>query len=322
MEKSLSASPSAARTVNSVLGPVSPETLQVVDAHNHVWIESIAGADPAAPVLNQFDLIEKELVSYRQAGGDGILDCQPGGCGRNGNRLRELAERSGVTLFACTGFHRQKYYAPDHWLFSAPVEKIENQFSQELEQSLEECRNAEQSVKAGFVKIALEATWHETPQAALEAAAEASRKHQALIEIHTEKGALAEKAAVYFVDRGVRPAQIVICHIDKRVDFGLHTELAKFGVTLEYDTFFRPKYAPEMNLWPLIRKMVDAGFGDHLALATDMAEAEMYSSIGAGPGLASLPAIIRTKLKNLGISEEIVQKITGKNIARRLAGLS
>ena len=191
----------------------------------------------------------------------------------------------------------------------------------EYQVGLEEWTGHKDRPRAGFIKIALEADWKDTPQAAVEAAAVAAHETGALLEIHTEKGQLAEKAALYFTDQGVEPQQLVLCHMDKRPDFSLHAELSRFGVLLEYDTFFRPKYQPEVNVWPLIRTMVNAGLSEHIALATDMAEAELYKSIGNGPGLASLPGVIQTRLDEMGIPLKSIQEMLGGNIARRLAGI-
>jgi phosphotriesterase-related protein len=196
-------------------------------------------------VLNQVEPIQRELIAYRSAGGGSLLDCQPGGCGRNAGQLIRLAQKCGVNIIACTGFHRKKYYSPGFWLFSAPEAKVAEYLVTEYTQALEECRDQQEPPKAGFLKIALEAEWKETPSAALEAAAAAARATGSLIEIHTEQGALAERAVVFFEDRGVVPRQLVLCHMDKRPDIGLHAELCKYGVLLEYDTFYRPKYAPE-----------------------------------------------------------------------------
>jgi phosphotriesterase-related protein len=157
---------------------------------------------------------------------------------------------------------------------------------------------------------------------AVEGAAEAALRSAALMEIHTEKGALAEKACIYFLDRGLAPAQLVLCHMDKRPDLGLHKELARLGVLLEYDTFYRPKYEPQARLWPLLVRMAEAGLAGHVALATDMAEAELYRSLGGGPGLASLPGEIRKQLGQRGIPEAAQQQMLGGNIARRLAGIN
>ncbi len=313
---------STARPVITVQGSLPYDTLGITDAHNHVWISLVHGANPNVPVLDQFDSILKELNRYSEKGGQTLLDCQPEGCGRDGNQLLALSRASNVNLIACTGFHRKKYYAADHWLWRAGALEISDFLRSEMEHGLVETLKTASPVRAGFIKIALESTWAECPRAALEAAADAAVELNALMEIHTEKGALAEKACIYFTDLGLSPNQLVLCHMDKRPDAGLQKELARLGVLLEYDTFYRPKYCPSVNLWPLIENMVNAGFADRIALATDMAEADLYHFIGKGPGLASLPGEIRAQLQEKGIPDMAQKQMLGGNIARRLAGIN
>ena len=307
--------------IQTVTGPVEYSALGITDAHNHVWIDVVPGADADAPVLNDFNAITRELSAYLAAGGLSLLDCQPGGCGRDGHKLASLSSATGVQIIACTGFHRRKYYSPDYGLFRANEEKIADTFLGELTDSLQECADEPKSIRAGFIKIALEADWREIPQAPLEAAAAVAAKSGALIEIHTEKGMLAEKAIIFFEDRHVKARQLVLCHMDKRPDPGLHTEIAKYGALLEYDTFYRPKYNPEHGVWSLIAVMVENGLGSRIALATDMAEKEMYAAIGGGAGLASLPREIRARLEEMKIPETTLRGLMGENIARRLAGI-
>lgn len=320
--KSTSGQPPVPSLVNTVRGPVPHDGLGITDAHNHLWIEKVAGADPTSPVLDKFDLILQDLVEYRAKGGGTLLDCQPPGCGRDANRLLALSQASGVNLIACTGFHRKKYYAQDYWLWGASAEHVADFLCSELWGALAETIDTVPDVSAGFVKIALENTWEECPRAALEGAASAALKTGALIEIHTEKGALAEKACVYFIDFGLLPRQLVLCHMDKRPDIGLQKELARLGVMLEYDTFYRPKYDPAAKLWPLIERMVSAGYAERIALATDMAEGELYHFIGGGPGLASLPGEIQHRLCEQGIPDDARKAMLGGNIARRLGGIN
>jgi predicted metal-dependent phosphotriesterase family hydrolase len=319
---SLPTSSSVVRPVITVQGPLPYEHLGITDAHNHMWIEPVPGADRSAPILNQFNLILKELVEYHEKGGETLLDCQPEGCGRDGNQLVALSIASKVNIIACTGFHRKKYYPQNYWLWKAGAQKICDFLCSELEQGLFETLETPSPVSAGFIKIALESTWADCPHAALEGAASAAVKSKALMEIHTEKGALAEKACLYFMDLGLLPNQLVLCHMDKRPDASLHKELARLGVLLEYDTFYRPKYDPSANLWPLIEKMVNTGLSDRVALATDMAEAELYHHIGGGAGLASLPGEIQDQLNQKGFPETARQQMLGGNIARRLAGIN
>jgi predicted metal-dependent phosphotriesterase family hydrolase len=308
--------------VDTVLGPLSHLAFGITDAHNHLWIAPVNGTGAGNPVLDQKAAIVRELEEYSNAGGATILDCQPGGCGRDANILAELSASSNVNIIACTGFHRRKYYPENHTIWNYTAQKWTEYLVGELDNGIEESLTQPEKIKAGFIKIALEATWEFTPQQALEGAMDAGRETGALIEVHTEKGAFAEKVMQYFMKKGVHPSRIVLCHMDKRMDIGLHTELAQAGALLEYDTFFRPKYNPEENLWTLIDQMVNVGLSDRIALATDMAESESYHSIGGGPGLASLPGIIRQRLASKHIPEHDIRQMLGENIARRLAGLS
>jgi len=318
----ISLPPNAPRQVMTVLGPVRYDCLGLTDAHNHVWIGAVLEAAQDSPVLNQFELIRNELIEYRKTGGETLLDCQPGGCGRDGKKLAELSKASNVDILASTGFHRNKYYPQDYWLWGSNAQNVSDYLCSELENGLIETMKTPFPVKAGFIKIALESAWADCPQPALEGAASAAYKTKALLEIHTEKGALAEKACIYFMDKGVLPNQLVLCHMDKRPDISLHMVLANLGVLLEYDTFYRPKYNPTSNLWPLIEKMVSEGLSARITLATDMAEAALYHHIGGGPGLSSLPGEIQAQLKVRGITEIARKQMLGGNIARRLAGIN
>jgi hypothetical protein len=155
----LSPPQSVERPVFTVQGPLQYECLGITDAHNHMWIEPVPGADPSAPILNQFNLILEELVEYREKGGETLLDCQPEGCGRDGNQLLALSMASKVNLIACTGFHRKKYYPQNHWLWGTGAQKICDFLYSELEQGLVETLETPSPVRASFIKIALESTW-------------------------------------------------------------------------------------------------------------------------------------------------------------------
>lgn len=320
--KNMLSKSSSPQLVNTVLGPLSHLVFGITDAHNHLWISALDGLLSGNPVLDCPEEIKLELEEYKQAGGSTILDCQPPGCGRDANKLAELSVSSGVNIIACTGFHRRKYYAPECDLWNASSEGWADLLIDELVSGMQETRKQTSSIKPGFVKIALEASLQDTPQAALEGAANAVSQTGVMIEVHTEKGAAAEDVLYYFDRKGVLPGQIVLCHMDKRVDLGLQTELAKAGILLEYDTFFRPKYKPEENVWKLVEQMVTAGFSYRIAFATDMAESVMYHHIGGGPGLASLPVTLRDRLTKMHIPENNIQQMLGENIARRLAGLN
>ncbi len=301
--------------VVTVAGAIPPESLGITDAHNHVWIDPVPCIARNSPVLNQREEILAELKKYVRAGGRTIIDCQPAGCGRNANELALLSKESGVNLVACTGFHRRVYYSPGYWLWGAQVEEIARHFIEEVLTGMHETLKAQTPVKAGLIKIACEESLQKTHRPALEAAAIAAVETGLAMEIHTEKGADVENIARFFLERGVKAGQIVLCHIDKRPDPGLHFELAQAGIYLEYDTFYRPKYQPEKFLWNLIVQMVTAGLHKQVVLATDMAESAMWVT----PGLANYPHSIRQQLLEKDLGSEYVNDLMGMNIGRCLA---
>ncbi len=306
--------------VMTVRGPVSPGDLGHVDAHSHLYIAPIPGAPPDAPVLTDEEGVARELAAFRAAGGGAVVDCQPGGCGRDGRMLRRLSARTGVHVVASTGFHRRIYYGSEAPLFDMSAEAAAAVFMEEIEAGLVETRAGEdEAVYPGVIKIAAEAGLEASPWALFEAAADVARRTGYAIEMHTERGAAVEGFLAFFDEQGVAAGQLVFCHVDKRPDFGLHRELARAGVLLEYDTFFRPKYEPERHVWPLIGAMAAAGLAGQVALATDMADPALWAELGGEPGLLGFFSIIKAGLARMDLPAATIDGLLGGNIAARLA---
>lgn len=302
--------------VMTVAGPVDPALLGITDAHQHAWIAPVAGAPPGGPRLQDRQTVAARLTRYRQAGGGSLLDCQPGGCGRDGLTLAGLAHDSSVHIVACTGFHLQRYYPPGNRLWQATAEKAHDYFVSEIRTGLAETFGTEtlSPVQAGFIKIACTAELDRTPAALLEAAAAAARETGVALLAHTEQGRAAEEIVAHLSGYGLPAGRLVLCHIDKRPDAGLHRELAQGGVLLEYDTFFRPRYEPDRHVWPLLEQMVRAGLAGAIAIGTDMADLALWREIGP----AGLVTAILPRLQALGLDQGTIRRLIGQNIAGRL----
>ena len=154
-----------------------------------------------------------------------------------------------------------------------------------------------------------------SPGHLFQAAAQASVRTGYAIEVHTERGADVESILFFFRGQGIAADRLIFCHVDKHPDFDLHRELIEEGVLLEYDTFFRPKYAPDEHVWPLVDRVLAAGLARGLALATDMAEHSMWETVGPVGYVTG----VRERLAARGAPEDAVAQVTGGNIARRLA---
>ena len=307
------------KKVTTVLGPIAPETMGITDAHNHLWISSLEGVARGVPVLDRYELILEELEDYKKNGGSSQIDCQPGAAGRDANRLRELSISSGVNIVACTGFHLEAYYPDGNTLWRMDQDVAAEYFIGEIVSGLLETRDNDVPVFPGFIKVAVREDLENTPRHLLEAAVEASERSGLAIEMHTERGAGVENFLDFYSKKEFSLDRLIICHMDKRPDVGLHKELVQAGCMLEYDTFFRPKYLPDKNVWNLIPEMVNAGYHRSLVLATDLAESDLWAKIGGGPGLAGFVNKIMKRLETIIADGDIILDLMGANIARCFA---
>jgi phosphotriesterase-related protein len=301
--------------LQTVTGLAPLEEVKLVDAHAHVWIKPPEGVGPKFRFeLDNPRLIEAELKDFRSAGGTTLIDCQPGGCGRDAQMLAKLAEAAELQITATTGFHLERYYPSGYWLWSASEEAAVSYFVNELTAGLQE----KDDVLATTIKVGYEGEIKDQTRILMEAAAEAARQTGAALLFHTEEGRNVEALPLFFEDRGVPTGRLYLCHMDKRPDLGLHRELAQAGALLGYDTFVRPTYRPRQNVWPLLLEMVQGDMEDHIAIGLDMARSAMWRHYGGEPGLVALPDRLLSHLHGEGLSEEVVTKLTGENIARFL----
>lgn len=299
-----------------------------LDAHAHAWIDPPEGVrDPHEVALRDEPLRRAALADYARAARPrraALVDCQPPGAGRDARVLARLSAASGVAIVATTGFHLARYYPHDRRPWQ-DAEVAHLAFTEELTDGITELPGR----RAGVVKAAdtgTAASGREGADAPWWAAALAARTEtDALLLVHTERGAGAAELLEWLADRGVPADRVFLCHVDKRPDTRLHTELASAGALLGYDTFLRPAYDPERTTWPLVRRMLEAGLGHALAFCLDLASPAMWPSAGAsadspgGLGPAGLLTVVAPRLRALGATAADVDALLGDNLLRRAA---
>lgn len=306
------------RTVPTVAGPdLTPVGGVRVDAHAHAWIDPPEGVAPEAALplrdepfqsagLRQFAL----AAAPRRAA---LIDCQPPACGRDARALAHLSNTSGVTISAVTGFHLARYYPRGirPWTDAASAAEC---FARELDHGMAELPER----RAGLIKAAH--TGRRGDDAAMwEAVASARATSDALLLVHTERGAGVEDLLPDLLDLGVPAAKLYLCHVDKRPDRGLLRDLARAGVLLGFDTLVRPKYQPETTTWPLLRRLVlDDGLTDAIALGLDLAEADMWRG-GTINGPAALVHHVEAELGRRGFDASAIDALLGENLLLRAA---
>src|SRR3954454_43730 len=292
--------PVAGSHVVSVTGPVTVERLGVVDAHDHLFMDS-----PGMPGQGFHDVERtvEEVEEGRASGIGTIVEMTPIGLGRRPAAMRAVAEITGVTVIAASGFHRDAHYPAGHWVYDAPVETLRDRIVADLTRGMHpgDWNDPEQPLdraRAGAIKGG--ASYHHISPAErrrLEAIAGASAATGAGILVHTEIGTSAHDIVDLLVGAGASVDRIALAHLDRNPDWELHAEVAARGVMLEYDTIGRTKYHPDSVVLDLIERVVDAGHLERIVLGLDLGAREYLRAYGGGPGQRYLMATFVPRLR-------------------------
>ena len=286
--------------VITVAGPMPVSDLGVVNAHEHLFLRSPA---LAGQELDDLERTTAEVSEARASGVGAIVEMTPIGCGRRPDLLRSVAESTGVSIIAATGYHRDAHYPAGHWVHDASVEVLADRIVADLTRGMhpadwDDDHAAADGARAGAIKAG--ASYHViTPgeRRRLEAAAIGSRASGAAVLVHAEVGTAGHEIVDALETGGITPDRIILSHMDRNPDLELHAELAARGVTLEYDTLGRTKYHPDSTLLDLIGAMVEAGHGERLMLGCDLGRRDYFRSYGGGPGMAYLMTTFVPRLR-------------------------
>jgi 5-phospho-D-xylono-1,4-lactonase len=305
--------------IQTITGLLKKEDFKIIDSHLHLWINKDSEYLENINFLRNYELVKNQLIEYKDFGGNGLVDCTPYGCGRDGNILKKLFLDTNVNIISVTGFHKEIYYDPHFFIWKINMEEAEAFFISEIKNCLFECKDTGNYLKAGVIKIPfigiLEGSYLRLTLAAIRAAI----KTGAPLLVHTEQGLNIEDFADFIEKYDVNPKKVLLCHLDKRNDLSLHISLAQRGYYLEYDTFLRPKYKPDKNLWPLLEKMILKGYEDSIIIGSDIYGDDMWKELSQNGGLQGFFNSIIQKLDNLKVPRNIIAKIIGINVSNFLS---
>lgn len=310
------------RAVITVTGPVPEEELGFCQSHEHLFIaKGRSFEENPALWMDDVSKIRQETARYRRAGGGTLVDAQPVGCGRMCQNLRGISLRSGVHILAATGFHKLRFYPPDHWLFSLSEDALTSLFLHELTHGMYDgCDGAppgaeDTGIRASLIKTALDACGLTAEYARLFAAAAAAAVEagRALM-VHIEVGSRPMALLRFLLDRGVPPERIIFCHTDRAcADPGIRRDLAAAGVFLELDTIGRFHYHSDQEEADIFLDLLDAGFQRQLLFSLDATRTRLKCFHPQAVGLDYLLNVFLPLLRSRGVSQEQLALISHHN---------
>lgn len=122
---------------HTVLGEIDENKLGFTQPHEHVYIvRTVDQRNCELTCINNLPRSADELLLFRQAGGNTVVDANPLATGRDVLGLQDIARLSGVNIIATTGYHIPKFYPEGHWIFNIPEEELSEMFVREIEEGM------------------------------------------------------------------------------------------------------------------------------------------------------------------------------------------
>lgn len=312
--------------INSVLGPIEPHRLGRTDCHDHLFIcGGHAVALEPEFLLDDVEAAVAEANSALASGGEAVLDCMPIGVGRDVDGLVEVASRTGLTVLAVTGFHRDAFYDPDHWLRRLNVEQLTEAVMREASEGLgrspyDPPDTDRSDVLPAAIKVAVSGEQPTNLEARfLQAVGSVAAATGLPVITHTETVAGAQAQLYALAEYGVPAERVILSHMDRHGELADLEDLCHAGATLCLDCMGRTDRASDDVIVRLAVDLVRAGFGDRVVLGQDLARRRYWQAYGGGPGLAHMFGTVVPRLAKDGLSQAEIDTLLVDTPLRMLA---
>ena len=297
--------------IRTVLGDIKKEELKVTMAHEHFIVDLDHVRHDGISMIETLEEVEPEIKKMMDLGVDSAVEVTTIDMYRDVKKLRQISLDTGLKIVCATGFYLSEYH-PDY-IKDMTAEEIAAIFEKELLEGIDGT-----DIKAGIIaEIASspkEFVGYE--EKVLKAAAIASAKTGSAVYTHTGRYT-ALKTIEILLAEGVNPDKVIIGHQDLIDDSEYHLSLLKYGVNLGFDTCGKSAYMPDETRAANIKKIIEAGYGDHVVLSNDISRRTYFTSYNQN-GYLSVMKIMVPLLKKIGVSDEDINKLLCVNPARIL----
>ena len=319
--------------IRTVLGDIPPEALGVCDFHDHLIRSS--GPELAANawyIQDSVPAASAELEDWIQAGGKSMVCMDPLGCGRDGPKMLELAEkfRGRAHLIMITGFHKgANYDNRGHWSWICPIDQVVDLIVKEITEGMDIYGYSgpivqRSTARAGLIKAGTGLRQISAFEVnTLTIAARAQKESGAPISTHTDMGTMGVEQAKILKEQGADLEKCVICHTNKINDRYYHKRMLDMGVNLCFEGPDRYEWVPDIDVAENILWLVEHGYENQILLSMDAGRTTFQKGYMAeegkiAHGISYLLTDFVPLLKEVGVSQHAIDKMLIHNAARIL----
>jgi phosphotriesterase-related protein len=303
----------------TVSGPIPPERVGFTLPHEHTGIHLWHVPDR----WDYWELtpdeltVADELRDFRRRGGSTLVDVTPPGTGRDPERLRRLATRTGVQIVMGTGWYRQSYYPAEALIDRRSVDDLAAEMIAEFTDGV-----AGTGVHPGIIgEIGTDKPWVSAQEERVHrAAARAAMATGMAITTHGVMSPVGLEQLTIFEQEGVDPGRVVIGHADSYPVLDHHLAILDRGANLEFDFLghrFGTEEAAEPRLVQLMVELLERGYAAQLLLSQDVCHNSQLKA-NEGFGYTYLQQHFLPTLRTAAVGEGEIRQMTVDNPRRIL----
>jgi phosphotriesterase-related protein len=265
-------------TIQTVRGPVEPTALGRTLVHEHVFCDFYRITGNLNQLLNDEELAVEELGALVGAGGTALVEVTTPDFGRDPERLRRVAERTGLHIVMGTGWYRQPYYPES--IDRTSTEALARQMIAELTQGVDGT-----GIRAGIIgEIGAHGNFLTAQEErVLRAAARAQRATGAALTTHASMYPVGTAQLAVLQEEGVDPSRVIVGHCDTYLDREYHLAVLRAGAYVQFDTVGRVHMNPDERRADALVALLRDGWAERLLLSSDRCHrSDMHAFGGVG----------------------------------------
>ena len=249
--------------INTVLGKLSTEDLGMTLMHEHLGTVDANVWKAFPDWLNRSEFIDYAVGQYKKVkdrGIDTIVDVTPLDLGRDIHMIKEVSEKSGVNVVACTGIYGNSY----GWHLYKDPDYIASLFIREAETGIEGT-----DIKAGVIKCAThEDHIKQDDERMLKIIAKVHKETGLPIITHSIGHSGYEQQDVFEAE-GVDLSRVVIGHLGDLDEVEYIVKVAERGSYLGLDRFSIDTIQPLKVRAQVLKELCDRGYRDQIIVSHD-----------------------------------------------------
>jgi phosphotriesterase-related protein len=307
--------------VQTVLGPIEPDSLGMTLPHEHTQIAlwHVPSRWDYWQLTRDEPLIVEELAAYRAAGGSGIVDLTLPGVGRDPGWLAGISRATGLNVVMGSGWYRGAYYPAEARIDRRSVDDLADELVREAEDGA-----ADTGIRAGIIgEIGTDKPWVSALEERVHrAAARAARRTGLAITTHAVLSPVGLEQLRIFEEEGADPGRVVIGHADSYPVLDHHLAIIERGASVEFDflgmSFSAVERHGEERVVKLLCDLLARGHADRILLSQDVCNDAQLQRFG-GHGYTYLATTFLPRLRDAGVSDAEIETMTIGNPRRILS---